>query len=429
MKRILCLALFSIVFFYYGAGAEMIIQEDEQLNLERCIEISLRQHPHIRASKNSVDVSRSRMEQAKANYFPQIDASASYSRTNPASGNRTALLETNRSYNQYNGSIAIRQNLLDFGKTWTQVNIQRLYTDASIYDLQNVSEQVILNLKKAYYSVLKAKKNRSVAEETIGQFQKHFKQATAFYEVGTKPKFDVIKAEVDLSAAKLNLIRDENTLRIAIVNLNNAMGIPEAPRYDLHDNLFYEKFTISLDDAVDKAYKNRYDLNAFALRRTAAEISIELAKKGHYPFLTGNAAFFLAGERFPLDDGWNAGAAMTFPIFNGFLIKNQVAEAKAELEVIRANEESLRQAIFLEVQESYLNIQEAEERITVAELTVKQAIENFEIATGRYNAGIGNPIEVTDAQVLLSNARAAHIEALYDYKVARATIEKAMGDR
>lgn len=411
----------------------MIVQEGEQLNLQRCIEISLRQHPDIRASKNSVDVNKSRMEQAKSNYFPQIDASAAYSRTRPASGSRnfssSSSFDTSRSYDQYNGSITLRQNLFDFGKTGTQVNIQRLYIDASIFDFQNVSEQVILNLKKAYYSVLKAKRNRSVAEETVGQFQEHLKQAKAFYEVGTKPKFDVTKAEVDLSAAKLNLIKAENTLRLAIVTLNNAMGIPEAPRYDLHDNLSYEKFMASLDDAVDKAYKNRPDLNAFAARRMAAEKSIELAQKGHYPSLTGNAALSWAGERFPLEDGWNAGAIMTFPIFSGFLTKNQVTEARAGLEVLKANEDNLKQSILFDVQQAYLNINEAEERIIVSELAVKQATENFEIATGRYNAGVGNPIEVTDAQVLLSNARAAHIEALYDYKIASASLEKAMGVR
>ncbi|MBI5039191.1 MAG: TolC family protein, partial [Nitrospirae bacterium] len=94
-----------------------------------------------------------------------------------------------------------------------------------------------------------------------------------------------------------------------------------------------------------------------------------------------------------------------------------------------ANEELLRQNVFLEVQQSFLNLKEAEERIPAAELTVKQAEENFEIANGRYTAGVGNPIEVTDAEVALSNARRDYIQALYDYKIAQASLGKAMGVR
>ena len=123
------------------------------------------------------------------------------------------------------------------------------------------------------------------------------------------------------------------------------------------------------------------------------------------------------------------GLAVSIPIFSGFFTKHQIAEAKANLLVLTANEETLRQNVLLDVQQSLLNLTEAGERITVADLTARQAQENFDIANGRYAAGVGNPIEVTDADVSLSNAKTAYTQALYDYKVARATLEKAMGVR
>jgi len=106
-----------------------------------------------------------------------------------------------------------------------------------------------------------------------------------------------------------------------------------------------------------------------------------------------------------------------------------VEEARANLNVLSANEESLRQAVFLDVQQSYLNLKDAEERIPTAELIVRQAEENLELASGRYAAGVGNPIEVTDAQVSLSSAKTSYIQALYDYRVSQASLEKAMGAR
>jgi outer membrane protein TolC len=323
----------------------------------------------------------------------------------------------------------LSQNLYDFGKTPARVKVQDLNLDSSFADLENVEDQIIFNVKQAYFGVLKAKRNRDAAAETVGQFEQHLKQAKGFYEVGAKSKFDVTKAEVDLSNARLNLIRAENALRIAIVNLNNAMGIPDAPEYTIEDNLSFQKYTITFEDAIKRAYEGRPDLKSTIARRDAAETSVELAKTGHYPVLTGNASYAWSGEGFPLDHGWSAGVTLSFPIFSGFLIKYQVEESRANLNVLKANEELLRQNIFLQVQQAYLNLKEAEERIPVAELTVRQAEENLEIANGRYAAGVGNPIEVADAEVALSNAKTAYIQALYDYRIAQASLEKAMGVR
>jgi len=156
---------------------------------------------------------------------------------------------------------------------------------------------------------------------------------------------------------------------------------------------------------------------------------VSLAEKGYFPVLTGNAGYSWAGHEFPEGDGWDAGLSLSIPIFNGFLTKSQVSEARANLLVLTANEETLRQSVLLEVQQSFLNLTDLEAGIPVAELTVKMAQENVEIADGRYAAGVGNPIEVTDANVGLSNARTTLNRALYGYKVARASLEKAMGIR
>ena len=97
--------------------------------------------------------------------------------------------------------------------------------------------QVTFGVKQAYYGLLQARRNRDVAREVVEQFQQHLEQAKAFFEVGTKPKFDVTKADVDLSNAKLNLLKAENAFRLGQVTLNNTMGMPEAPDYEIVDQL------------------------------------------------------------------------------------------------------------------------------------------------------------------------------------------------
>jgi len=429
----LFLVLLTLSAIPFNAGAEPIVAKGESLNLEKCIEIALRKHPNIVAARSTVDINQSRVGQAEANYYPRVNWTLDYKRFSSISGGSIASPIISRkgedAFDQYSSSIVLSQSIYDFGKTPLQVKIEGLNLDSSLSDLDNVMDQIIFNVKKAYFGVLQAKGNRDVAAENFRQFQQHLEQAKGFYEVGIKPKFDVTKAEVDLSNAKLGLIKAENALRVAIVNLNNAMGLSDAPEYEIEDNLSFKKYEISFDEALSRAYKNRPDMKSIRARKGIAENSVELAKKGYYPTLTGNATYSWSGEEFPLDHGWDIGVTLSVPIFSGFLTRYQIEESRANLNVLQANEELLRQNIFLEVQQAYLNLKEAEERIPTAELAIKQAEENLEIAKGRYVAGAGNPIEVTDAEVSLSNAKIAYIQVLYDYRIAQASLEKAMGIR
>jgi outer membrane protein len=435
MKWFLPFIAFLIISVPFEAGAQEIIKKGENLNLERCIGIALKMQPNILAATGTVRATESRIGQAESNYYPQVNWSSSYTRIKPASSSSSSssgtsngtLGRTSGSFDQYSAGFNVSQTIYDFGKTPTQVKIQNLNLDSSRSDLRNTTDQTILAVKQAYYGVVQAKYNVLVAEDTVKQTRQHLDQAKGFYEVGTKPKFDVTKADVDLSNAKLNLIRNENAFRVSKVTLNNVMGIPDAPEYTLDENMSFVKYEITLEDALAKAYENRPDLKSIVSRRQSSESSIDLAKTGYYPVLTGNAAYSWSGEKFPLEHGWDVGAALSFPIFSGFLTKYQVQEAKANLNVLKANEESVKQTVFLEVQEAYLTLRAAEEAIPTAKLGVEQAKENLEIANGRYAAGVGDPIEVTDAEVGLANARTSYIQALYADKVAQASLEKAMG--
>ncbi len=426
MQRVATLVLFLVLIAVSGTDAEEIIKKGEILNLQRCIEISLLRQPNVMAAASTVEASRSRVGQSQANYYPLIDMAAGYDRISPVSP-VSGVSNSSSSFDQYTSSVSLNQNIYDFGKTSSQVQIQKLNLDSSASDLANVSQQTIFNVKIAYYGVIQTKYQKIVAEDTVKSTELHLEQAKGFFEVGTRPKFDVTKAEVDMSNARLNLIRAQNAFRIAIATLNNTMGVPEAPDYEIDDNLYFEKYEMTFEEAIDNAYRNRPDLASLVSKRLASEKSIELAKTGYYPTLTGNAAYNWGGEKFPLDDGWNVGVTLSFPLFSGFLTTYQVAESKANLNVIKANEVFLKQSIYLEVQQAYMTLRAAEDAIPAAKLGVEQARENLDIANGRYSAGVGNPIEVSDAEVSLVTARTFYIQALYADKVAQASLEKAMG--
>lgn len=426
MPRIF-IAVITVIFLSLPAQSHCQIKEGQVLNLRSCVNTALQNHPSIKAAQSNVDVNRSRIGQARANYYPQVNFASSYDRLNPATGPGGTIVGTG-AYDDYRNTFTASQNIYDFGRTSSQVSIQQHNTESSQSDLQDITDQVVFNVQQAYYALLQADRNRVVAVATVRQFEQHLAQAKGFYDVGTRALFDVTKAEVDLSNARLNLIRAENSVRIGRLNLNNAMGVPNAPVYTIEDSLSYQPYLLTMDEAVKRAYQDRPDLKSLIARKEAAEKSLSYARSGYLPYLTGNANYGWTGDRFnDQNSGWGIGASLNVPLFSGFLTKYQVDEAKANLRVLEANENVLRQNILLSVQQASLNMKEAEERITTAALTVRQAEENLNIATGRYQTGVGNPIEVTDALVNYNNAQTAYNQALYDYKVAQASLDRAIG--
>jgi len=409
--------------------AEGTAKQGQLLTLNQCIEIALKKNPTILASMYGVDVYQSRVGEARYNYYPQLSASAAYTRLDPLSS-QTSTLGSSAAYDQYTSSISLSQNILDFGKTSQQVDISKYNLESSRSDLNTTQDSIILSVKQSYYGVLKAKRDRDVAADVLKQYQLHLEQAKGFYDVGTKARIDVIKAEVDLSNAKLSLINAENALNIAWVTLNNVMGTPDAPDYTIEDDLLFQQYAITLEEAKARAFENRSDLKSIVAKRQAAETNISLARSGYYPVLSGFANYNWSGETTStMEHSWNAGVLLTVPLFSGFLTMHQAAEAKSNLYILKANEESLRQQILLDVRQAYLNLQAAEASISTAELATAQAKENLDLANGRYAAGVGSPIEVSDAFATYVTAQANYTSALSNYKIAQATIEKAMGAR
>jgi len=420
-KKIMLLILLFLISGKILWAADMI-HKDDILTLQQCIHIALKNHPAINAASGTIRQQESKIGQARAGYYPQITFESDYSRVGPAP---TSLRSD--PYNYYSNTMNLNQTLFDFGKTSTSVDIQHLSKQSVEADFWNVNASIILAVKEAYYSFLKAKMSETVAVETVNQFQQHYDVARAFFETGKSSKIDVTSAEVNLSNARIQLISAQNALRIARANLNKAMGVVSVPEYDVQEEFHLGESEISFDSALEQAYKNRPDILSTSLKKDALQKSIDLTKKGYLPVLSGNAAYGYAGDDSSMDKSWNLGVALTFPLFTGLSTKYAVEEARANLDIASANEESLKQNVYLEVQSAWLNRREAFERIAAGRIIVRQAEETLELARGRYATGVGSSIEITDAMIKLNNAKMTYITSLSDFSIAQARLEKAIG--
>ncbi|MCL4378317.1 MAG: TolC family protein [Actinobacteria bacterium] len=424
MKKIIFLCCGFLLFSLGNAGAE-VIKKGETLTLTRCISIALKYSPIIAEAENTVKVNESQIGQAKAGYYPQVSATTNYSRQLPASPSNVTV--SSGVFNQYSAGLGLQQNIYDFGKTSSKINIAKSNTRASYATLYNTEQQVIFNVTQAYFNVGQTQKVVDVDKQAIAEYQQQLNQAKAGYNVGVKPLIDVTNAQVSLGNAKLNLINGENNLKDAEISLNIAMGIPNPPSYTLKNTLSFKPYNITLNKALTSAYQNRQDLKSLHFQEQAAVYNEHLAKTGYYPTISGNADYDWGGQDFPLSHGWSVLLTFSLPIFNGYLTKYQIKQAEANLEVLRSDENQLRQSIYSVVQQDYLNLQSAIQQIQVAKTTVKQAKQNLDIARGSYKVGVATYLDVTTAIVSYLTAQQNYIQALYNYRIAQAGLEQAMG--
>ncbi|MBI3804522.1 MAG: TolC family protein [Nitrospirae bacterium] len=430
---------FGVLLFLFLSATVLFAEAppSNRLTLDQAIDLALRFHPTLRTARATTQVQEARLGEARSDFYPKVDLTADYRRSTAnfapssqtgSSLNRLAGLGTsNSSFDNYSSVLSLQQRIFDFGKTGATVESAREEVQASRWTEEATREDVVVNVKVAYFALLGTRYLVRVNEETVQQFEQHLEQAQGFFSIGTRPKFDVTKAEVDLTNARLNLIRAKNNAEVARVTLANAIGLPNQSIGELEDILNFKKFEVTEKEALEEAMSQRPELRSILATKRAAEASVRATQRAFFPVLSGTADYTYRGQDFPLIWNWDVGLNLTFPIFSGFLQKSQVAEARANLGTVFGNEELLRQNIFLEVRQTYLNLLEAEERVLTSNIVVRQAEENLELANGRFQAGVGTSVERTDAQVLLTNAKTTQIQSLYDYKVAVAHLEKAMG--
>jgi outer membrane protein len=408
-----------------GAGAAVAEDTPPSKTLTECIAIAVQEHPSLKAAGASVEAGRERVWEAGANYLPQITANygAQRRQTNPAAFG-SAGGKAFRSF-FYTTGVGFTQVLFDFGQTLDAIRAAQAAEQSLQADRTTQREVVVLNVKQAYFNVLATRRLLVVADETVRQNQKHLEQAQARYNVGLAAKFDVTQTQVQVANAQLNQVTARNNVAVAHETLRNALGLNGPLDFDIVDNFDVHEVVMTESSALTAAYDSRPELQSILAQERSTAEQVSALQKNYLPSVQAKGDYNYLGIDYPLVNTWDIGATVTLSVFNGGLTTAQVGEQKANLANLKYNEDVLRQNIGLEVRQAVLNLEQAVESIRVSEEGLRGARENLDLAEGRYSTGVGNIIELTDAQASLTTAEANHVQALYTYKTTVAALEKA----
>jgi TolC family type I secretion outer membrane protein len=409
-------------------SSQVLTTAADTLTIERAVDLGLQHHPSLRAAEAGIRAASAGRALAMSTYFPSIAFNASATHTEGVFVFNPVVPARYQIYSSYTGGLSAQQVLFDFGRTIGKVSGNSSFTDAARADYTSTREQVKLNVQIAYFGLLAAQQVARVTQEAVGQAEKHLVQAKAFYAVGRRPQFDVTKAEVDLANANVNLIKATNVRDVARVQLENAMGVEPPRPYIVSEPLFLPAFDAGMDSAKAAALQRRPELLAARARVEGNRALARAAWSQHLPTLSAIGGWTWNGfQPSPLYPRWNAGLQLTLPLFLGFSIDAQVQQADAVADAAQATLDTQTQAVMLDVEQAYLGLKEAGERRVATAKLVEQAEQNFVLADRQYAAGVGTPLDVTDAQVSRSNAHITDIQARYDYTTSLVRLRRAMG--
>lgn len=401
------------------------VATDKIISIDDCVKLALANHPAIKSSMSSADIYKNKIAQAWAAYFPTLGADFSYSRNDMLVTNMSL---PNQKYNLYNAPRITGQMLLfDFGKTKATADISTRTYEAAKSNVQTSINQVVYDVKEAYYNLLFAIQQEQVYEDTVKDYELHLKQAEAYYKIGTKAKIDVMTAEYNLGKARLNLIKAKNTVAMAYAQVNNAMGLPEYNSYNITESLESKSYKINFDEIIKTAYETRPELLSAKKKAEASEILIKASVRAFAPNITafGN---YTAGGKTPRDDsGYQLGAGLSYQSTNLYLLKKQVDEAKMTHKRDLSDFENTKQRVYLEVKQANIQLLNAQQSIPVAKLSLKKAKEQYDLASGRYKVGMGDAIELKDAENTYRNAQLDYYNILLNYSISAANIERVVG--
>jgi outer membrane protein TolC len=393
-----------------------------RLSLEDCINTGVQNNPGIQSSQFFVEENQTKIDEAHSGYYPKVNLNS----------NATTYSNNNGSqrYENFNTGISASYNLFNGYRTKAGYDAAKNNYEANIFQHESIKQDLALNITYAYYKTLQAERILKSAEEAVKNSQLHLDFANARNIAGMATRSDILKSEVELSNAELEKIKAANSLLAAKGYLNQLMGLPSNNPTELVNDLaeLNESQVQSYDSLFAEAIQSRVEVKRFYSLLSAQQNYIQLVKGEYYPSLDANANYNFAGEKISgMQQNWWLGMTLSIPVFKGFSTKARVTGEQLALKGLEKDFDALKQQIGQEVWNALLAVKESFERIETSSKGLESARENLSLSEGEYKEGTGSIIQLTDAQTVFVATEQNYIQAVADYKISLAELERTIG--
>jgi outer membrane protein TolC len=434
------LMLFAIALF------PPLIFAEQPLTLDASINIALKNSSTINIAKEGTKGATALKMEAMTGFLPKFNTSYSYTRLNEDPFSRFQGLPPGPLYsmngmevpvgtkNNYNWAVEARQPLFAGGGILANYQVNSIGEDIARLEETAKYQDVVQEVKIAYFNILRTKRIQEAAQQSVEMLTAHRDVAENYFKVGMIPKNDLLHAEVELANGKQALIRAKNAVELAKSNFNTVLKREIFTPVEIEDILTYHSSKQSFDECLNIARQTRPELKISFLKSTQAGKLVRLAQSDYFPTLSvvGNYTRFgdnpsVNGSDYKDMESWYLMAVASWNFWEWGKTKFRVDASKAKENQVMEALKELNDKITLEIKSANLILQETESQIVVWLKVIEQAEENFRISEERYKERVATSTEVLEAQTLLTKAKSEYANALGDYNINYARLQRAMG--
>ncbi|MEX1325322.1 MAG: TolC family protein [Desulfobacterales bacterium] len=410
-------------------------------NLTQTIETALKANLSLKQSKEEVNAALATKKARTTNFFPTLRATYGYIRRDQET--RQSLQgqqgqQTNVIINpedEYNFITSFSQPIFTGFALINQYKIASMGLDVAEISEKLTRQDIILDAKNAYFSILKSQKLMDVAEDTVKQVTAQKEVAENMYQVGMSPLNDLLQSQVQLANDKQRFITAQNNLEISKSQFNTLLRRPVNAPVAIVDILDYTPFDQDINYCLAQANQNRLELQVADLEVQIAQKDYQLSKRNYFPSIDLTGTLTRRGTDWDVDGGegiadkkfWDIRATASWDFWEWGRTRYGVKEKLSRLSQAKYSKENILDNIELEVKQAFLRTKESEKNITTIEKAIEQAKENLRITEERYKEQVSTTTDVLVAQTLLTETMTNYYNALYDFKIAKSVLYRAIG--
>lgn len=437
--RKIAVTIFAVLWLFSVWGAADT-EEELVLTLKDTIRLALEQNPYHLAVGERVAQAKTQVREAAAGFFPNITAQGLHTLDEklfflefpsliPGQPAERVEIDFTRDY-QF--SLSMTVPLFTSGGLRSGFKSAQYGFLASKEAQARSRHETVFNAKQAFYGYLLAEQFVKVAEEAVEVAEKHFENVTSMYKVGMASKFDLLRSEVQLANLKPQLISSRNVFKVTELRMKTLLGLELSRPIEVRGELSYKEYTPDLDACLEKARQNRPELRQLRFQKKMAGEMVKVTRSAALPSLAVSANYNFWADAFNFQrDTWQnyytVNLVLSIPVFDGFATSARVARSKAMIRELELTHKGLIDMVEFEVRQAILNLREARESLLSQEKNVEQAQESLRIAELNFQEGLATTLDVSSAQAALTQAKTNYTQALFDYVMSLAQLNKAMG--
>jgi len=409
-----------------------------KLNIADCTKLALVNNKVLQSIVQEREIARGERLKSYSAILPKVNLKGDYTRFDevtsfeidtPAGKEKIQFGDVDN----YSAVLTVTQPIYAGGSIPARINASKLLSLLTDETVRASVQEVVYAAEHAYYDVLLSQHLLAISTDAVRSAQAHLDNVKQRQRGGVASDFDVLRAEVELSNFQAEFIQNKNAINVAKASLIKVMGVSQESDFVLSDELLYVPSNITMEQAVEAAYRNRPDLLGREFDIKMQKELLNVARSQYFPVVSGYYSNTWAKpdphSMMTIEWGhaWQGGITASVPIFDGFLRDGEIVAQKARLKQGQIDLIDAEETALFELTKAQLSIENTAEFIESQRLNLTRAEEGLRLAEVGYREGANTQVEMIDAQSALTTARANHYHAIYSHIIAKLDFQKAMG--